>query len=79
MLHEQSQIGLKGRQRLYPVRRRSSGSSQTNDPLFLFRDDPLCVPYATLGQCEGIVVDHKAVGFSDLVRQASFVVKRAVK
>ena len=33
---------------------------KASDPLFLFRDDLLCVPYATLGQCERIVVRHEA-------------------
>jgi hypothetical protein len=60
MFREQSQIGLKGRQRLHCVGRSSSGSAKPSDPPFLFRDDLLCLPYATLGQCERIVVHHDA-------------------
>ena len=33
---------------------------KASDPLFLFRDDLLCVPYATLGQGERIVIRHVA-------------------
>ena len=33
---------------------------KASDPLFLFRDDLLCVPYATLGQGERIVIRHEA-------------------
>ena len=61
MFREQSQIGLKGRRRLYRVQRRSSGSAEASDTPFLFRDDLLCIPYATLGQSERIVVCHEAV------------------
>jgi hypothetical protein len=60
MFREQSQIGLKGRQHLYRTERGGSDSSEASDPPFLFRDDLLCVPYATLSQCEGIVVRHEA-------------------
>jgi len=35
-----------------------SGSAKAGDPPFLFRDDFLRIPYATLSQCEGIVVRH---------------------
>jgi hypothetical protein len=58
MFREQPQIGLKSRQRLHGFECTGSGSTQAGDPPFLFRDDPLCVPYATLGQSEGIVVRH---------------------
>jgi hypothetical protein len=60
MFREQAQIGLKGRQHLYGVECRSSSSAKTSDPPFLFRNDLLCVPYATLGQSEGIVARHDA-------------------
>ena len=63
MFHEQSQIGLKGRQHLHCIGRRDSGSAEVGDPSFLFRDDLLCVPYPTLGQSEGIVVrQHVTAG-----------------
>jgi hypothetical protein len=52
MFREQSQIGLKGRQRLHRVEYGRSRSAKATDPLFLFRDDLLCVPYAALGQSE---------------------------
>ena len=45
---------------MHRVECRSSGSAKSSDPPFLFRDDLLCVPYATLGQCERIVVPHDA-------------------
>jgi hypothetical protein len=61
MFREQSQIGLKGRQHLRRVECGRSSSAKAGDPSFLFRDDLLCVPYATLGQREGIVVRHDAV------------------
>jgi hypothetical protein len=59
MLHEQAQIGLKGCQRLHGVGRSGSGSAKPSDPPFLFRDDLLCVPHATLGQSERIVIRHE--------------------
>jgi hypothetical protein len=60
MLHEKAQIGLKGCQRLHGAGRGSTGSAKPSDPPFLFRDGLLRVPYATLGQCKGIVVRHDA-------------------
>jgi hypothetical protein len=47
---------------LHCVQRRGSDSTKAGDPPFLFRYDLLCVPYATLGQGERIVVHHDAVG-----------------
>lgn len=49
MLREQSEIGLKDRQRLHCIECRSSSSAKASDSSFLLRDDLLCVPYATLG------------------------------
>ena len=56
MFREQSQVGLKGWQHFHRVERRGSGSAQASNPFFLFRDDLLCVPYATLRQGERIVI-----------------------
>jgi hypothetical protein len=60
MLTEQSQVGLKGGQSFCRLQCRNSGSAKVSDPLFLFCDDPLCLPHASLCQGERIVVRQAA-------------------
>ena len=56
ILAEQSQVGLKAGQSFYRLQCRNSGSAKVSDPLFLFRDDLLWRPHASLCQGERIVV-----------------------
>jgi hypothetical protein len=52
----QSQVGLKGGQSFNRLQCRNSGSAKVSDSLFLFRDDPLCLPHGSLCQGERMVV-----------------------
>jgi hypothetical protein len=45
--NEQAQVGFEGCQNLHRVECRSSNCAKAGDPLFLFRDNPLCVPCAS--------------------------------